>query len=86
MGTPIDFISKVDGHVYEECLQARDELIRLKQEYLVISMKQTQKGTVVRFIENEAKEHNIGQKVDSNLEDAYIYHLENLRKEMKDGR
>lgn len=85
VGTPSDFISKVEGHVYETCVNNRDELIQLKEKHTVISMKQMIRGTIVRMIGNELAESSSTQRVEPNLEDAYLYYLEQLRKEEGDG-
>jgi ABC-type multidrug transport system ATPase subunit len=83
--SPIDFIGNVEGYVFEKCVNNRNELISIKEKHTVISMKQMRKGTIVRIIGEDMAENDSTQKVEPNLEDAYIYYLEQLRKEEEHG-
>lgn len=82
VGEPIDFISKVDGYVFEVHISNRDELLTLKRDYTIISMKQTQKGTVVRLLlSTKIAPSPQMNKVDPSLEDAYLFYLKQVREE-----
>lgn len=83
-GNPAEFIAKVEGHVFERFIADREELKDMqRRDQTVISIKQTQKGTVVRYISGET--NHSAMRAEPNLEDAYLYNLENLRKEHDDA-
>lgn len=85
VGSPFDFISKVEGRVFEKRVHSRDELLKIKEEHAVVSMRQVKKGTMVRIIGQSIVEDNSTHKVEANLEDAYLFNLEQLRKEGDNG-
>jgi ABC-2 type transport system ATP-binding protein len=75
-GSPLEFVNKVEGKVWEVCTRSRKDLIDIKGKYPIISMKQTKEGTKVRILgENPCGNYEM-QRVDPNLEDAYIYYME----------
>lgn len=86
VGDPVAFINKVEGHVFETYISSREELIELKKENTIISMKQTQKGTIVRLLlPNLTMRTPHMNLVDPNLEDAYLYYLKLVREEEQAG-
>ncbi|MFD3158715.1 ATP-binding cassette domain-containing protein (plasmid) [Haloimpatiens sp. FM7330] len=82
-GTPINFVNKVEGKVWEICTESRKELIDIKNKYSIISMKQTQQGIRVRVLGENLKENSRIKKAVPNLEDGYIYFMENKKEVRK---
>ncbi|MEG2893392.1 MAG: ABC transporter ATP-binding protein [Clostridium sp.] len=81
VGSPVDFVKNVDNMVWEKLLTNNSELIEMKRLYSIVSMRQTSKGVVVRFIsdENNIKTSEGLISVTPNLEDAYLNFMESIQ-------
>jgi hypothetical protein len=70
---PEELLTELDGKVWE-WMVASDELVALKQKYIVSSTIRRSDGVQVRVVsENKPDEH--AQNISPNLEDAYLYFI-----------
>ncbi len=72
MGTVNDLLEQAKGKVFTCLVQNESDLIKLKNEYQVISSIYTSKGIQARFISWE-KPHFSCEEIDATMEDAFIY-------------
>lgn len=77
VGSPMEFVKQAEGHVREICIQTRGELVTIKNQYPIIAVKQTRDGSRVRVIGDNFNSNLQVIDVEPNLEDAYIYFMEN---------
>ncbi|WP_317724186.1 ATP-binding cassette domain-containing protein [Clostridium tetani] len=82
VGSPSSFIKNVDNMVWEKTIYNTRELIKIKNLYNIVSIRQSSNGIIIRFIANV---NNISEKqnlisVNPSLEDAYLHYMENIRK------
>jgi hypothetical protein len=71
--TPEDLLKELDGKVWEWMVPS-DELIALKQNYIVSSTIRRSDGVQVRVV-SENKPQADAQYTSPNLEDAYLYFI-----------
>ncbi|WP_105615854.1 ABC transporter ATP-binding protein [Vallitalea okinawensis] len=72
-GTPRGWLNQVSGQVYEIEAYNRKELLQLKDNYPIISMRQSNEAVILRLL---ADYHHVLPKmvqVAPNLEDAYLH-------------
>lgn len=75
-GTPVDFVTEVDGKVWEILVTNKKEVLHIKNNYLIISMRQTREGTHIRVMADKIESGLNVKRAVPNLEDAYIYFME----------
>lgn len=80
IGSPLDFVNTVDGKVWEISTRNREDLIEIKDKYPIISIKQTSEGMKARIVGQDILIGHTLQKAEPNLEDAYIYYMENMHR------
>ncbi|MGL6173063.1 MAG: ABC transporter ATP-binding protein [Cellulosilyticaceae bacterium] len=76
-GTPKDFITTASDKIFEVIIKNTDDLVTLKNNYQIISLRQTTNHMLARIIANA----DCGfTPCEPNLEDAYLYFM-NTHKE-----
>lgn len=80
VGNPVDFIKNSDGYIWEKNFANKSELLNITQNYNVINIRQSQDSGCVRFLANSRENINcnLGERVQPNLEDAYLYFINSI--------
>lgn len=81
VGTPDEFIKNTEGYVWEKIITDNKDLIGLKNKYSIISIKRTCGTSTVRFLGNSKDVSSLSNvnSVYPNLEDAYLYFMQNAK-------
>ncbi|MCI0515414.1 ABC transporter ATP-binding protein [candidate division KSB1 bacterium] len=72
--SPSELVAAARGHVWEITVP-ESELPRIKEKYAVISHIPAKQGYEVKLIASELRDYS-GHSVEPNLEDAYVYFME----------
>ena len=77
-GSPENLVKQADGHVFKLILTP-DEYEKIKIDYNIISTIPVENGWEVQVVSDEVPGYN-AQKIDPNIEDAYVYYMEHKLK------
>lgn len=75
LGSPMDFILKAKEKVKEFKVSTQEDILSLKEQYEIISIKRTSSGRFLRVVGDKFVDRAEGIDVEPNLEDAYMYFM-----------
>lgn len=75
LGSPMDFILKAKEKVKEFKVSTQEDILSLKDQYEIISIKRTSSGKFLRVVGDNFADGVDGIEVEPNLEDAYMYFM-----------
>lgn len=76
-GTPRGWLNQVNDQVYEIATNNKKELLQLKDNYPIISMRQSKEAVILRLLADHSHVLPKMVKVTPNLEDAYLHFRHN---------
>jgi len=81
LGSPDEFIKNTDGYVWEKLINNQKDLLELKNNYSIISIKRISGKSIVRFLAHSKDIINTSDinQAYPNLEDAYLKFIEEMK-------